>query len=882
MASEQRPTPPGGDPFQTTGGSEWLSDTPRPPADADSVATWDPRSTIPLDPPNLLDVAPPRLRPASDEARATVRITDVWGQDFSGLTPGMTLKGPDKLRSPPSVAALGGHRSARPPVAIQGYDVRGVLGEGGVGVVYEAVQKSIDRRIAVKMIKPEIAANPQERDKFLTEALVTGALDHPNIVPIHDLGATPTGQPFYVMKLVHGTPWSQRLPEQSLAENLRILLDVCDAVSFAHAKGVIHRDLKPENVMLGQFGEVQLMDWGLGASVVDDGRLAPLTESRAAGGTPAYMAPEMVTGEDGPVGIHSDVYLLGAILYEIVTGYPPHDGQRILECLENARNNVIRPTDRTGVLIDIARGAMRTDPADRYPSVQAFKDALLEYQAHAESINLAQRSAEVLRTACDHGDYEAFSQAVFGYREALKVWEGNEEAHAGLVAARAEYARCALARGDLDLAASLLDPGCPTHRTLATEIVAAQRRRAAAQRRLRWFRAAAIGLTASIIVVLAVASVSIAAAMRRESAAKDAAIAAHEAEARQRQVAEAATVEAQAQEARAVQALADLEQAVQAMVAARSQEERAIAQARAAELVAMETRDELAKTGMLLDNSWWVFDAETARQWQLAAATADRPVERTIRLGDGVPLELVLIPAGEFAMGSPPPEEQRAADEYLHRVRISRPFYLGRFELTEAQWQAVTGQPPRSAVGRDLDPALPATGMSYEQVAGELLPALQPYAPPGYVFRLPTEAEWEYACRAGTPTAYATGDDPAALDAAGWFLFNSERKIQPVGGKQPNAFGLYDLHGNVSEMCADLHEVGYYLESPTDDPWREGEGERRVVRGGSVFNTPEHCRAAYRSFVYTKNRYEFLGLRLALVPLTDGPRSPPPALGGDR
>lgn len=864
MVDDARPTPPAGNPSQTTDGSQWLSDMRRRLPAGDDVATWDPNRTIPLDPPETRDVAPPGHEPGR-VTRSTVHTADVWGQDFPGLTPHMTLKGPDKVRGTPpgGPAAL----PAPPPrIAIQGYDVRSVLGEGGVGVVYEAIQKSIDRRIAVKMIKPEIAANPHERDKFLTEALVTGALDHPNIVPIHDLGATPAGQPFYVMKLVEGTPWSQRLPELSLAENLRILLDVCDAVSFAHSKGVIHRDLKPENIMLGQFGEVQLMDWGLGASIVDDGRLAPLTASRAAGGTPAYMAPEMVTGEDGPVGIHSDVYLLGAILYEIVTGYPPHDGQRILECLENARNNVIRPTDRGGVLVDIARRAMRTDPADRYPSVAAFKDALLEYQAHAESINLAQRSAEVLRTAQDRGDYDAYSQAVFGYREALKVWDGNTEAQAGLVAARAAYARCALARGDLDLAASQLDPGCPAHRTLAAEVADAQRRRAAAKRRLRLFRATVVSLAAGLILVLTAASLWIAAAKRRESAAKEAAIAAREAEAQQRQVAEAATVEARAQEARAVQALADLEKAVQAMVAAQSQEERAIAQARAAELVAIETRDELAKTGMLLDNSWWVFDADTARQRQAAAAAADRPVTLSIALADNVPLELVLIPAGEFAMGSPPKEEKRAADEYLHRVHHTRPFYLGKFELTEAQWQAATGGPARSAAGRAADATLPATGITYEQVVGELLPALQRFAPPGYVFHLPTEAQWEYACRAGTATAYASGDGTESLDAVGWFLFNSNREVQPVGRKQPNAFGLHDMHGNVSEMCADLHDVGYYLESPTDDPCLAGEGERRVVRGGSVFNTPEHCRAAYRSFVYAKNKYEFLGLRVALVP----------------
>lgn len=878
-----------------------LSDAERQPASgpgASSDMTWDPAKLDPFTDDVLWNVALDQLSQvgqstaggttgaATDPVRRetpvpvdTKEVQAIWRADFDSLTPSMTLKGPDSLLhnrpsgvAPPAVPVPAGSS------ALRGYDLLRVIGEGGVGVVYQAVQKSLGRNIAVKMIRGGTSAGPREKAKFLTEAVVTGKLDHPNIVPVHDLGTSKDGLPFYTMKLVRGTPWHEVIRTKTLAENLRILVDVCDAVSFAHSKGVIHRDLKPENVMLGEFGEVQVMDWGLGVSVGEDGLAAGLTPTQAAGGTPAYMAPEMVTGDDGPIGIHSDIYLLGAILYEIVTRRPPHPGRRVMDCLQNARKNVIGPAaaggsqDRSapdgGVLLETALRALRTDPAERYPSVQAFKSALLDYQAHAQSIDLCQRSSEHLLRACAAQDYDAFAEAMFGFREALKLWNDNFEARAGLAESHLQYARCAFEKGDLDLAASLLDPQRPEQRSLAAEIDLARRRRDATKRRVRLLRNTALGLTAAIVVTLTVASIWIAAAKHQAEVAREAAVAAQLAEAEQRRLAEAARARAVEEEARAVQALADLEKAVKAVVEARTQEERAVAQAQAAELVAAETRDELAKTGMLLDNSWWVFNAQEARRRQeAAAATVGLPVELAIKLPADRTLEMVLIPPGEFVMGSAPQEEQRAADEYLHRVQLARPFYLGRYELTEGQWEAVTGQPPPQVKDRPPDGTLPVGSASFEQIRDNLLPALQRYAPSGYQFRLPTEAEWEYACRAGTASAYHTGDGVAALDAAGWFLSNSERRVHPVGGKAPNAFGLFDLHGNVGELCADEHVVGYYLESPVEQPFSQPADERPVVRGGSILNTPEHCRAAYRSYAYRRNRYEFVGVRLALVPV---------------
>ena len=192
------------------------------------------------------------------------------------------------------------------------YQLLEVLGEGGMGVVYSARQSSVDRVVAVKMLRKE-DEDATRRQLFLQEAMVTADLNHPNIVPVHELGRNEQGALFYSMKQIEGTLWSDVIESNSQEENLDILLRTADAVAFAHSRGIVHRDLKPENVHLGQFGEVRLMDWGL-AQATSEYRKPEFAGAQRMGGTPAYMAPEM-TKPKQKIGLASDVYLLGAILF---------------------------------------------------------------------------------------------------------------------------------------------------------------------------------------------------------------------------------------------------------------------------------------------------------------------------------------------------------------------------------------------------------------------------------------------------------------------------------------------------------------------------------------------------------------------------------------
>ena len=404
------------------------------------------------------------------------------------------------------------------------YELLKVLGEGGMGIVYDARQTSIDRNVAVKMLKAKSADNQKQRAKFLAEAVVTGELDHPNIVPIYDVGANSEGALFYSMKKVQGTPWLKIIKQKSIPENLEILMKIADAVGFAHARGVVHRDLKPENVMLGEFGEVLVMDWGLAQPSKTFRKSRSITETNTMGGTPAYMAPEMTTGPIDRIGPASDVYLLGAMLYEILTGGPPHVAKNAMKCLMAAARNEITPTDKKGELVDIAMRAMQTNPEDRYQDVKSFQAAIRDYQSHSESVLLSTHASDDLKKASENEDYESFSRAGFGFQQAIELWDGNKGAITGLADAKLSYAKCAFRKGDLDLSLSLVDKTNPDHASLHGDLLGAQKEREAKHQRLVLLKRLASGLAAAVFLIVVGATIWIRSEQMKAVAEKDNAI----------------------------------------------------------------------------------------------------------------------------------------------------------------------------------------------------------------------------------------------------------------------------------------------------------------------------------------------------------------------
>ncbi len=224
---------------------------------------------------------------------------------------------------------------------------------------------------------------------------------------------------------------------------------------------------------------------------------------------------------------------------------------------------------------------------------------------------------------------------------------------------------------------------------------------------------------------------------------------------------------------------------------------------------------------------------------------------------NSVGMEFVRIPSGTFFMGSQESEEGSSKEKPRHKVHISKSFYLGKYEVTQKQWQNVMG---REHPNNFPSPDRPVDEVSWNdvQVFIQKLNEIENVQS----YRLPTEAEWEYAARAGSETAFSFGDniEKTQLKRYAWYELNSEKQSHPVGTLQPNAWGLYDMHGNISEWVQDLYDKKYYSISPMEDPQGPATGKKYVVRGGSWIHRAYSCRSAFRGYFsadYTDSDFGF-------------------------
>ncbi len=391
------------------------------------------------------------------------------------------------------------------------------IGRGGMGTVYRALQHVLAREVAIKTLHRERSGDRAAFRGFVIEARVNGLLEHPNIVPVYDLQRDEAGELALAMKLVSGQSWDQRLrdgKEHDLVDELEILLAVCNGVAFAHSRGILHDDLKPANIMLGPFGEVLVMDWGLAAAFTDAPRAAGIrgVSSFASGcGTPAFASPELLRGATELLGPASDVYLLGGILYLILSDRPPHRGDTVAETITCACLGEIDPLPDTAPeeLAAICRRALSLDPAGRYPSVAAFQEALRLFLRHRESLGITEQAQAALDTCQDEAAldaldertrlYTGYADAVAGFGQAVKLWNANEAARQGERRARIAWAGAALRLGDLGLAETQaqLVPGRATEDLEAG--IEAERTRRRRETRSRRLLRTALAITGALV-----------------------------------------------------------------------------------------------------------------------------------------------------------------------------------------------------------------------------------------------------------------------------------------------------------------------------------------------------------------------------------------------
>lgn len=800
---------------------------------------------------------------------------------------------------------------AQPRAAMERYDVGPEIARGAQGSVHQSVDRLLGRVLAMKRLRPSPGKSTGSRgvQRFLDEAKLAAGLDHPAIVPIHDIGVDGNGLPFFTMKLVRGVSLAAAIEARrkdpgaySLPRLVEALARVAEAMAFAHERGVLHRDLKPANIMLGDYGEVYVMDWGLarlgraspaheessaqgeGRSAHQPGRTSDADTPTLAGdviGTPHYMAPEQASGRNAELGPSADVYALGALLYHLISGSAPYAEQPSTTARQVLERVIAAPPQPLRVakgkapaeLVAICERAMAREPADRYRDMRAL--------------------SKDLRAWLEGRVVEAFER---GALADLRKWIGRNPALAASVSAAVVAVVAGLAYSNHAQAQG---------RRLAQ--AAAQRADASLADLLRLsgaLRVRDLRERAELLWPEVPRQLPALEAWLAEARALVAELPAHEASLAALR-AGSATVEGlerawwESTLAALVADLRVLESEILPDVASRqafaaSIEQRSVLDHRAAwdELLAdissqpafagqrMEPIPGLVPIGRDPRSGLWEF-------WHVRSGERPERDERGIlQLSDATGIVLVLIPGGPMVLGAQDRDPSithydplaDSMERPMVRLRLD-PFLIAKYELTQGQWLRATGSNPSldpergSEAGTNQTLRHPVDFVSWIDCQ-RVLPRLD--------LQLPTEAQWEYAARAGTTTPWWTGDSPQSLAGAGnvadagalasgvrWesmgaavdfddgFLFTA-----PVGSFAANPWGLHDTIGNVLECCADPYSS--YKAGRPDGDGQAPPGERTVLtRGGSYYFGVRESRCSARMPVSPDFVAPMIGARVA-------------------
>jgi formylglycine-generating enzyme required for sulfatase activity/predicted Ser/Thr protein kinase len=753
--------------------------------------------------------------------------------------------------SPPVPADLAPH--------FPNLEILELLGQGGMGAVYKARQPGLERLVALKVLPPGIGSGAAFAERFKREARSLARLNHPNIVAVYDFGEA-AGLYYFVMEYVDGVNLRQMERTERLAprEALGIVVQVCEALQYAHDEGIVHRDIKPENILLDKKGRVKIADFGLAKLLAKAPTDFTLTHPDQRMGTPAYMAPEQVE-HPAEVDQRADIYSLGVVFYEMLTGELPLGRFQ-------APSQMVHVDVR---LDEVVLKTLEKEPARRYQHASQVKTDVEEISRGPQAPPAPAPAAAAVGEA--EGVRHRLRLPAIGLIVAgALTCLGVPLILGGIVIA---WAAQGLSEGGVHMSLGFSETMILVPVALSGILVIVG---AARMLRLKSYGlAVAAGILALLPCTLGfpvglVMGIWALVVLRRPEV--------------QRAFA-AAQKEHEAGSGPSVAALPDGGKGPPQAAAQQPGKGRQTRTAWIVAIVAVVIVGALLLLAaipivgglvvLLLGPRLNMGPAEPPGpeegpiEWSVpatvppagapAAPTAAAPADLTLGLGGGATMKMVLIPTGKFMMG---------AAEDRHAVTISKPFHLGVTEVTQAQYEAVMGADPSEYKGATT----PVECVSWDDAA-QFCKKLSEKT--GQAVRLPTEAEWEYACRAGTQTEFSFGDDPSALGDYAWHGGNSGYYPHPVGQKKPNAWGLYDMHGNVHEWCADWY--GEYPKGPVTDPSGPASGTVRVLRGGSWgYDDPVNFRCACRQVSAPTDRFRRNGFRV-VVSVPGSPAAAAPA-----
>jgi formylglycine-generating enzyme required for sulfatase activity len=709
------------------------------------------------------------------------------------------------------------------------YRVLAVLGQGGMGVVFQAEDPQLQRIVALKAMLPEVAKRPAARERFLREARATAKIEHDHIVTIYQVGED-RGVPFLAMQLLKGMSLEAYLRKKQgktgkplpLDYVIKVGRETAKGLAAAHEKGLIHRDIKPANIWLdaNAGGRVKILDFGLAQA--NEGDATRLTKLGTIVGSPSYMAPEQARSDK--IDARADLFSLGCVLYRLCTGRLPFRGEDAVATMLAALTEEPPPIrdlnpEVPPKLAELVRKCLAKKPDDRPASARAVIDAL-------QAIEVEQPTQSMKKLALPAAEPVA---------AAPTTWQEPGEATARL-ARRPPPRRSGGKLLILATLAALL--------VLATTIAAGA---------FFYFHTD----TGTLKIDLAGNDVQV--IIERNGAKIDVI------DSKKSHV----TLPPGDYHLRLGEPRKDIRLDRDNIQVARDDtavvtitKVKDVASNRPTAVPPPPTRrpppppppDPVTRP------------KETPDPVTRPKETPDPAVPATVTyITNSIGMKLAPIQPGEFLMGAAAdeiarykvPDFARTDETPQHRVRITRSFQMGAHPVTVGQFRQFvkdasykpTGGDTWAKPGFDQTDDHPVVGVTWNDAVA-FCKWLSKKEGRGY--RLPTDAEWEYCCRAGSTTAYPFGDDPNQLPKHAWFRANTGKGTHPVGKLPANAWGLYDMPGHVWQWVEDWYTPDYYKNSPAEDPsgpatgFKMGDKPAKVMRGGSWVLDAIACRSACR------------------------------------